>query len=211
MNCCRSYEACFDQATARQELRDYRRKGPGKTTRSLVEALKQKGIEALTLLDIGGGVGVIQHELLQAGAGHSTHVDASTAYLEASKEEAERLGHSDRSSYHHGDFVALAPQLEPADIVTLDRVICCYHDMPALVGLSAAKARKLYGLVFPRDTWWIKLGVPFINVLLRLRREPFRIFAHPTEAVDAVVRDQGLALRLHRKFFIWQVMVYQRG
>jgi magnesium-protoporphyrin O-methyltransferase len=176
-----------------------------------VEALKQKGVEALTLLDIGGGVGVIQHELLQAGAGHSTHVDASTAYLEASKEEAKQLGHSDRSSYHYGDFVALAPQLEPADIVTLDRVICCYHDMPALVGLSAAKARKLYGLVFPRDTWWIKLGVPFINVLLRLRREPFRIFAHPTEAVDAVVRGQGLALRLHRKFFIWQVMVYQRG
>lgn len=211
MNCCRSYEACFDQATARQELHDYRRKGPGKTTGSLLEALKQRGIEKLTLLDIGGGVGVIQHELLQAGAGGSTHVDASSAYLEASREEAERRGHSDRSSYHYGDFVALAPQLEPADIVTLDRVICCYHDMPALVGLSAARARKLYGLVFPRDTWWIKLGVPFINVLLRLRREPFRVFAHPTGAVDAVVRDQGLALRFHRRFLIWQVMVYQRG
>jgi magnesium-protoporphyrin O-methyltransferase len=211
MNCCRSYEACFDQATARQELQSYRRKGPSKTTRNLLDLLKRAGIEKLTLLDIGGGIGAIQHELLRAGADSAVQVDASTAYLEASKTEAERLGHRERAAYFHGDFVALAPQLEPADVVTLDRVICCYHDMPALVGLSAARAKKLYGLVFPRDSWWIKLALPVVNFLLRLRREPFRIFIHPTAAVDAVVRGQGLALQAHRKFFIWQVMVYQRG
>jgi hypothetical protein len=211
MNCCRSYESCFDQATARRELQSYRRKGPGKTTRYLLDILKQAGVEKLSLLDIGGGIGAIQHELLRAGAGSTVHADASTAYLEASQAEAERLGHRDRAAYFHGDFVALAPQLEPADIVTLDRVICCYHDMPALVGLSAARAGKFYGLVFPRDVWWIKLGMPLVNLLLKLRREPFRIFIHPTAAVDAVVRRQGLALQTHRKFFIWQVMVYGRG
>lgn len=211
MNCCRSYEACFDQATARQELQSYRRKGPSKTTRNLLDLLKRAGIEKLTLLDIGGGIGAIQHELLRAGADSAVQVDASTAYLEASKTEATRLGHRERAAYFHGDFVALAPQLEPADVVTLDRVICCYHDMPALVGLSAARARKLYGLVFPRDVWWIKLGLPLVNLLLKLRREPFRVFIHPTAAVDAVVRGQGLALQTHRKFFVWQVMIYQRG
>ena len=84
MNCCRSYEACFDQATARQELQSYRRKGPSKTTRHLLNLLKRAGVEKLTLLDIGGGIGAIQHELLRAGAGSAVQVDASTAYLEAS-------------------------------------------------------------------------------------------------------------------------------
>ncbi len=210
MNCCRSYEACFDQATAEGDLKAYRRKGPTKTTRFLVEALKQAEVSHLTLLDIGGGVGVIQHELLKAGVSHSTHVDASSAYLKTSQNEAARLGYADQTSYHHGDFVALAQEIAPADIVTLDRVICCYHDMPALVSLSAARAKKLYGLVFPRDTWWVKLGLPVLNFFLSLRREPFRSFAHSTTAVEAELHRQGFTRRVHRQFFIWQVMVYSR-
>jgi hypothetical protein len=55
-------------------------------------------------------------------------------------------------SFQYGDFVALAPALSAADVVTLDRVICCYDDMPALVGRSAALAERLYGVVYPRDT-----------------------------------------------------------
>jgi magnesium-protoporphyrin O-methyltransferase len=176
----------------------------------LLEILKRAGIENLSLLDIGGGIGAIQHELLRAGASSTVHVDASTAYIEASQAEAERLGHRDRATYFHGDFVALASQIEPADIVTLDRVICCYHDMPTLVGLSAAKARKLYGLVFPRDVWWIKLGLPLVNLLLKLRREPFRVFVHPTAVVNSVVHRQGLRLKAYHRFFVWQVMVYGR-
>lgn len=210
MNCCRSYESCFDQATAAKELKEYRRKGPTETTRALLDTLIGAGVKNLTLLDIGGGIGAIQHELLKAGISHCTHVDASTAYLKASQAEADRLGFGDRTAYLHGDFVTLAPTLPAADIVTLDRVICCYHDMPALVGISAARAGKFYGLVFPRDTWWIKLGVPLANFFLGLRRDPFRIFAHSTAAVDAIVRREGFTLHHHRRFFIWQMLVYRR-
>ena len=109
-----------------------------------------------TLLDIGGGVGVAQLDLLSAGLRSATDVDASSAYLDVAREEAQRRGYSERVSYRHGDLVALAPEIEPADIVTLDRVICCYHDMPALVRASAAKARRLYGLVYPHDAWWTR-------------------------------------------------------
>jgi magnesium-protoporphyrin O-methyltransferase len=143
------------------------------------------------------------------GVSHSTHVDASTAYLQASKEEANRLGHGDRVTYLQGDFVALAPTLPAADIVTLDRVICCYHDMPALVGLSAARAGKFYALVFPRDTWWIKLGTPVVNFLLSLKRTPFRVFAHSTAQWIPRARH-GFTLHQHRQFFIWQMLVYRR-
>ena len=70
MNCphCQDAEKTFGSGVADRELQHYRTRGPGKTTRLLIEALKASGIEGLTLLDIGGGVGVIQQELLKAGA-----------------------------------------------------------------------------------------------------------------------------------------------
>lgn len=213
MNCCQcqGIEAVFDQKTAADDLRDYRQKGPDKTTRMLIDALEAEGVEGMTLLDIGGGVGAIHHELLRNGISSAVSVDASMAYVEAAKEEAAQQGHADRVSYHHGDFVALAPDIPPADIVALDRVVCCYHDVQALVGLSAAKARRFYGLVYPRDTWWMRLGAPLLNVVFWLRRNPFRTFVHRTEAVDAVVRANSLTQRLYRKTWIWQVVVYVRS
>jgi predicted TPR repeat methyltransferase len=212
MSCChcQGAETLFDAKVATRELRQYRRRGPRKTTRLLLDALKAAGVAGRTLLDIGGGVGVIQHELLRGGVTEASGVEASTAYLAAAREEAARQGHADRLRLEHGNFVALAPTLPPADIVTLDRVICCYPDMPALVGLSVALAREAYGLVYPRDTWWVKLGLALGNLALWVRRTPFRTYAHPTAAVDALVRGQGFAPRFARKTLVWQVVVYGR-
>jgi SAM-dependent methyltransferase len=212
MSCsqCRGLESLFDNKTATRELRHYRRKGPSKTTRILIDVLKAEGIAGMTLLDIGGGVGAIQHELINAGVSSAINVDASTAYIEAAREEAKRQGHTDRMSYHRGNFVDLASNIEPVDIVTLDRVICCYHDMPALVGLSSKLAGKFYGLVYPRDIWWVKIGIAIINFGLWIQRNPFRIFIHPTEVVEAVLRSNGLKRRFHRQTSLWQVVVYAR-
>ena len=212
MNCahCQGVEKQFDKGVAERALREYRSHGPGKTTRLLIEALKAAGIEDLTLLDIGGGVGVISHELLKAGAASVIAIDASSAYLQAAKREAERQGHAQRITYHYGNFVDLAPQLPQAAIVTLDKVICCYPDMRALVSLSSTRAGKLYGVVFPRDTWWMRLGVRVVNLLLRLQRRSFRGFVHPTQAIEAVVRANGMKRRYYRTTPLWQVIVYAR-
>jgi len=102
-------------------------------------------------------------------------------------------------SHHHGNFMDLAPDLPQADIVTLDRVICCYHDMQSLVGLSSALAGKLYGLVYPRDTWWVKIVNAISNLVYWIRQSSFRLFVHPTKAVDAVVSTNGLERRFYRK------------
>lgn len=212
MNCCQcqGIESCFNQRMADADLKRYRRKGAAKTTRYLLDRLLEAGVEGLTLLDIGGGVGAIQHALLQAGVRHATHVDASAAYLHASRREATRLGHADRVTYHHGDFVTLAPHLPPADIVTLDRVICCYHDMPALVTRSAALARAWYAVVYPQDAVWVKGGVRLINLFLWLRGSTFRVFVHPTAAVEALLREAGFVRRARQTFSIWQAVVYRR-
>lgn len=208
---CDGIERCFDSQRVTSELERYRTRGPAKSTRLLVEALQAQGIEGLTLLDIGGGVGAIIHALLQAGAHQATDVDASAAYLAAARDEAERRGLADRISFQHGDFVALAPTLPAADIVTLDRVICCYDDLPELVGRSAARAMKLYGVVYPRDTWWVRLFIRVQNVVMRVRRAPMRFFVHPTAAVHAIIRAQGLEQCAYQQTGPWQVVVYARS
>jgi magnesium-protoporphyrin O-methyltransferase len=109
-----------------------------------------------------------------------------------------------------GDFVALAPTIAPADLVALDRVVCCYPDMNALVRLSVARARRRYGLVYPRDTWWIRAGGSLLNGVARLARQRTRAYVHRTAELDALVRAAGFAPRLQRATLFWQVAVYER-
>jgi hypothetical protein len=212
MDCCQcqAIESVFDTRMAEWEMKRYRKRGPAKTTQVLVAALRQEGVSDETLLDVGGGVGAIQMALLKAGAASATDVDASTAYLGVARAEAEREGFGDRVHYVHGNFLEIAPEIEPAGVVTLERVICCFPDMPGLVGRSVERAGKLYGLVYPRDTWWMRFGALLCNIPLRLRRPPFHFYVHRTAAVEDVVRRAGLERRFSRNVGFWQVVVYAR-
>jgi 2-polyprenyl-3-methyl-5-hydroxy-6-metoxy-1,4-benzoquinol methylase len=208
---CQGIERLFGKQEASHTLRAYLRRGPARTTRLLLDALRAEGVAGATLLDIGGGVGAIPLGLLPMGLRSAIDVDASGAYIEIAHKEAERRGFDGQMTYHHGNFVELAQKIEPADIVTLDRVICCYHDMPALVGTSAAKARRLYSLVYPRDNWWIRSVSAIENALRWMRRHPYRSFVHRTAQVDAAVRCAGLEQRSMRRDAFWQVVVYGRS
>ncbi len=212
MSCCQYHgiQKVFDDKVARHDLKRYRKKGPSRTTRILLDALKSEGVDDATLLDIGGGVGAVTNGLLDAGASHATVVDASPAYLAAAQREAERQGHLDLITYHAGDFIEVAPEISAADVVTLDRVICCYDDVELLVGASADRAEKLYGVVYPREVWWNRAGIAVMNFACLVRRSPFRAYIHSAVAVDRVVKSRGLERRFRRVTFLWQVVVYGR-
>jgi len=213
MNCCHleGIEMQFDRKKAFQKLKKYRQDGPQKTTRMLVAALQAIGVQDLTLLDIGGGIGAIQHELIKSGVRQATNLEAASGYLEACQIEAERQGHAGKIQHIHGDFANME-DVPSADIVTLERVICCYPDMPRLVTQSCVKSKGLLGLVYPHEAWWVKLGMDVIyNLVFKLSRNPFRVYLHSSKEVDALVRNHGF---VHRYFQItgpWQVLVYQRA
>lgn len=85
MNCCRQCEGIvchFDSERAQEDLRTYREQVADMTTRMLVDALVSEGVAGMSLLDVGGGVGAIQHELLDAGANNAVAVEASAEYLD---------------------------------------------------------------------------------------------------------------------------------
>ena len=209
MDCC-SYDRQFNARHAEDDLRDYRRNGPTGLTKALIEALAAGGIEGRSVLEIGGGVGAVHHELLRAGADAAVDVDASRAYISAAREESERQGHADRVEYRVGDFVALADVIEPADVVALDRVLCCYADMSSLVARSAALAKVRYGVVYPRYNWFGRVAIVLVNLGKRVSRSPFRTYLHRTTDVDAILVDHGLVRTLHRTTLIWQLAVYER-
>lgn len=212
-NQCQGIDREFNVKRVNKQLTRYRKEGPANTTRQLIDAISKSkhGLKGITLLDIGGGLGGIQHALIDQGAVSATHVDASSAYVKAAQEEAIRREIDDRITFLRGDFVDLAESIPTADIVTLDRVVCCYDDMQSLVKLSAEKANKLYGLVFPRDLWLIRVFLPVANFFLSLTGTPFRIFVHRTEHVDKIVREQGLEPNYYQKSGFWQILVYSRN
>lgn len=211
MSCCSHCEDAgdlFSEATARRDLKRYRKKGPSRPTRMLIDAIRPRLPEQATLLDVGGGIGAIQHELLDAGLDRATQVDASTAYLGASSEEAARRGHADRTAHLYGDFADLAGELPDADVVTLDRVVCCYPDMERLVDASARKARRVYGLVYPRERRVVRLMQAIGNLYMRLRRSAFRTYLHDPAAIEARVRSHGLLPVTRDRTFLWEVVTY---
>ena len=90
--CCHTYENAFDADYAQGDLDDYRTKGPERSTRALLDLIRgATDVRSATVLDIGGGVGPVHHELLKGGAASIIDVDGSSAFIAASKREAERL------------------------------------------------------------------------------------------------------------------------
>ncbi len=118
------------------ELEAYRKDGPGKTAKRLADSIANAGVRDRTLLDVGGGLGDIQLELFRHGLSRATHIEVSEAYGAAALDLARERGFDDRVDFHVGDFVELSGAIPAADFVTLDRVICCYPDMPALLEAS---------------------------------------------------------------------------
>lgn len=205
------YDPIFNDRAARDELRSYRRDGARDTTRQLIDALIAQDVAGASVIDVGAGVGVVGFELLDAGAHSLTDVDASHAYLDAARSEAERRGLGDRATFHFGDFVGLAPALERADVVALDRVVCCYGDARALTAAVTGRSRRLIGLVYPIDRWWIRLGIRAVNLALWVGRQSYRGYVHPVRMVDEAIRSDGFDRVFLRRGWIWQVVVYRRA
>ena len=208
-SCC--YDVEFDEKLAEQEARSYRRSGPQKSTRALADALAADDASGLTVLDIGGGVGALHHLLLERGAASAVDVDASGPYLTAARREAERLGLADRVTLVHGDFVAVAGDVGPADLVGLDKVVCCYPDADALVSAAATRTRRRLGIVVPPDGRLSRLIVGIVNVWERIRRSAFRMHAHPHDEIIATAGGAGLRWVGTRSVGIWRLLVFERS
>jgi len=210
-NCCEITDNAFSEAEARSELKNYRRRGPANQTNLILNAIRSLGLKNADLLDIGGGIGVIHHELLNDVAREATHVDASSAYLKEAKAEAARRGHGERIRFIHADFTDVASELPKADIVTLDRVVCCYPDFRRLLKAAAEHSREALAFTYPRETGYFRIGFKILNLFQLLRKDPFRVFLHPIIEMDLLLQREGFERVVLHRLFVWEMALYKRA
>jgi hypothetical protein len=214
MNCCTRYcagEEKFNRDVAERDLRRYRRHGADATTQLILAELQRSSLEGQGLLDVGGGIGVIGRELASTGVAAATLVEASPAYLEVARREVESLYGSRPTQFILGDFAMIAGTVPDADVVTLDRVVCCYPDALVLLRQAAARTRRVLAFTYPRDRWYVRIVVALKNISLRLTGKSFRTFVHPPHRMDATLEAAGLVREeAQRGTLVWALAVYRR-
>lgn len=212
-SCCSGFgdtaESHFTAKIARRDLRRYRKNGPGPTTRFLRDGVVASGVNGL-LLDIGSGVGSLAFELLDRGVSRVVAVDASSAYLAAAREEAQRRDRMEAVEFVHGDFLRVAPDLPTASIVTLDRVVCCYPHVEPLLEEALRHSGEGFAFSYPRDVWYVRAVLAIENGIRRVRRNPFRTFAHSPALMERIVTRAGFVLQSRRESRTWSSDVYLR-
>jgi 2-polyprenyl-3-methyl-5-hydroxy-6-metoxy-1,4-benzoquinol methylase len=210
--CCPGdYDRFFGRRFARRLAKKYRKRGLNKTSRKMADFLRERGIEGATVLEIGGGVGEIEIELLKAGAARAQNLELSSAYEEDARELAEEAGVGGRVDWRIHDIAADPEAVEPADIVVMNRVVCCYPDYERLLGAAADHARHAIVFSYPPRNALIRAFYGVFNLAMRLMRRGFRGFAHPPSAMLAVLEARGLRRTYDHHVGIWQVAGLERA
>ena len=212
-NCCtpKGYRWIFSERQARSEARRYRRKGLDATSRRIVDFLKKQGVEGRTVLEVGGGIGAIQIELLKAGAARAVSVELTPTYEEEAATLLRDEGLTDRVERRIMDFAAAGDSVPGADIVIMNRVVCCYPDMPRLAGAASDHTREVLVMSFPKRTWWLWVGLGLGNAILRAMRREFQIFLHPPKRILATSEQHGLRTIFDESGVMWTVAALRRA
>jgi 16S rRNA G966 N2-methylase RsmD len=187
----------------------YRKHGLDKTARAIVELLEQSVVGA-TVLEIGGGAGEIQLELLKRGAASATNLELSPAYEPEAAALIAEAGFTGRVQRRLVDIATDPAAVQSADIVVLNRVVCCYPDYATLLGAAADHTRQQLVFSHPPRNPVSRAVVATQNLLLRSAGRDFRVFAHPPAAMLAVLAERGLQLRAVHRGRVWQVAAVSR-
>jgi predicted lipoprotein with Yx(FWY)xxD motif len=125
-----------------EEAARYRKRGLDKTARAIVEMLEQSGVAGATVLEIGGGAGEIQLELLRRGAASVINLELSPAYEPEAAALIAEAGFTGRVQRRLVDIATDPAAVPSCDITVLHRVVCCYPDYAKLLGAAADHARR---------------------------------------------------------------------
>lgn len=195
----------FGSRYARSLAQRYRRHGLGRPEQRIVDFCAGQGVEGATVLEIGGGIGELQLELLRRGAAETTNLELVDSYDEQAHELAVSVGVADRVHRRRLDIAVSPDEVEMADVVVLHRVVCCYPDYQRLLTAAADHARRVLVFSHPPRNALSRAVLASQNAWFRLSGSSFRTFAHPPEAMLDVARSRGLEVTYRHARGVWQV------
>ena len=212
MSCCdpRGCDAFFSPRFARRMAKRYRRRGLDKTAARMVAFLERRGVAGATVLEIGGGIGDIQVELLKRGATHTVNLELSSGYDQEAEALLRDAGLEGRAERRIQDIATDGNAIDAADVVVLHRVVCCYPDYERLLDAVASHARRFVVFSHPPRNAVSRAVLATQNLAFRLMRREFRTFAHPPAAMLRVLEDRGLRPAFAHHGLVWHVEGLQR-
>jgi len=210
--CCdpRGCDDFFGDGFARRMTKRYRRRGLDAPAAGIVDFAAADGLDGKSVLEIGGGVGEIGLELLRRGAAAVTTLELSTAYDAHAGRLAAEAGVADRVHRRIVDIAANPDDIEPADIVVLHRVVCCYPDYRRLLTAAADHCRERLAYSRPPRNLLSRAMVAGQNAAFAVVGKEFRTFVHPPAALADVVADRGLRPVFTRPARVWVVQGFCR-
>jgi 16S rRNA G966 N2-methylase RsmD len=200
----------FGARFAKRMAARYRKRGLDATAQAIVDLVTQGGVQGATVLEVGGGVGEIQLELLRRGAASATNLELSPGYEREAAALIEDAGLGGRVHRRLIDIATDPAGVEPADIVVLHRVVCCYPDYERLLGAAADRARRLLVFSHPPRNLVSRAFFATQNTFFRLRGSEFRTFAHPPAAMLDVLTARGLQPEFAHRGLVWRVAGLER-
>jgi SAM-dependent methyltransferase len=211
MDCCSRHVAaaqrCFGWMSKLSERR-YRRKGLDENQRHIVNTLQSLGLDGVSLLEVGCGVGVLHQTLLEKGAATALGIDLAPRMLEFAESRAKERQLDLRTEYKLGDFVEMSDTLETADITVMDKVVCCYPAPRELIEAAIECTRRAIALTYPRKHFIGKLTNHLWNFGFWLFGSDFRAFVHDPQLVQQSIEALGFHRVFNRDSRMWHTQVY---
>jgi SAM-dependent methyltransferase len=211
-----SERCCFDDWVDHWTSQATTRPTAAKVTASLLDAITDAGVTERTVLDVGCGIGDLAIEVVARGAASGTGYDLSPKAIDEARRLAASRGVGDRMRFEVGDGAKL--DLPAADIVAINRVVCCYPETENLLDHTLGAARSVFAITAPVSKgptgWWNRLRTALENVGYRLRPSKyggFRTFIHDLDRIDERIRAAGFRrVRHERRRVVWDLAVYTR-
>ena len=97
----------------------------------------------------------------------------------------------------------------PRVIVFVSEVVPQHR--PSGIEHALRHATRGFAVSYPRDLWYIRVGVWFENALRRWRANPFRMFVHPASRMEILVRGAGFELVSRRRTWMWSADVFRKN
>lgn len=165
-----------------------------------------------TVLELGCGSGAMLVTLLARGAQSADGFDLSSEAIATAQRRAADAGVGERAHFQLGDAARTSHAAH--DWVILDRAICCYPDMPGLLGaaLSAAPRRLAFSVPTSRGLRGIanKVLWGFESFLTRFRKEECPGYVHSVDAIERRLASEGFHRGSSESTLLWYTAVWDR-
>ena len=190
--------------------RRFRRRGPEPVQCKLLAGLAAAGIDGASVLEVGCGTGYLHRRLLADGAAYAVGIDVAGGMIAHAEAATRKAGLTERVTLLTGDAVQRAAELDPAELVLLDKVLCCYPDISPLLTTALTRCQRLLAVVIPRPNLVVAVAWRVLISVFKLFGSRFHPYYHNWRRARQTITAAGFERVFAGHTLGWQAWVFRR-